>query len=153
MRPWLRLCEASLDALAGLRSRRDRSTAGRRRALGEAGERRAYFHLRRLGYVIVARQWQAPNLDGEVDLIAWQGETLCFIEVKSRAARDRYAPERLIDGNKRTALRRMARAYVRGLYNDGDPLPDMRADVVTALRLRREWRVQVQADAFSLRSD
>jgi putative endonuclease len=153
MRPWLRLCEASLEAMAGLRSRRDRSTAARRRALGEAGERRAYFHLRRLGYVIVARQWRAPNLDGEIDLIAWHGETLCFIEVKSRAERDRYAPERLIHANKRTALRRMARAYVRGLYNDGDPLPAMRVDVVTALRMRQQWRIQVQQDAFSLRSE
>ena len=153
MRPWLRLCEAGLDALASVRSRRDRSPAARKRFLGDAGERRAYFHLRRLGYVIVARQWRAPNLDGEIDLIAWHGETLCFIEVKSRAERDRYAPERMVHGDKRTALRRMARAYVRGLYNQGDPLPAMRADVVTALRLRREWRVQLQTDAFSLRSE
>ena len=153
MRPWLRFCEAALDGLAAVRARRERSPAARRKALGETGERRAYFHLRRLGYVIVARQWRAPNLDGEVDLIAWHGETLCFIEVKSRAERDRYAPERLVHGDKRQALRRMARAYVRGLYSDGDPLPALRADVVTVLRLRREWRVQLQPDAFSLRPD
>ncbi|WP_419805646.1 YraN family protein [Terriglobus sp.] len=153
MRPWLRLNEAGLDVLAAIRARRDTSRAARRRALGDAGERRAYFHLRRLGYVIVARQWRAPNLDGEIDLIAWHGETLCFVEVKTRASRDQYAPERLVHGDKRHALRRMARAYVRGLYSDGDPLPNMRADVVTVLRLRREWRVQVQTDAFSLRSE
>lgn len=153
MRPWLRLCEGALDTLAAVRARRDRSRAGRRQALGDAGERRAYFQLRRLGYVIVARQWRAPNLDGEIDLIAWDGETLCFIEVKTRAARDRYAPERLVHGDKRHAMRRMARAYVRGLYNDGEPLPATRADVVTVLRLRREWRVAVQTDAFSLRSE
>ncbi len=152
MRPWLRVCEGALDALAAVCARRDRSTAARRQALGETGERRAYFYLRRLGYVIVARQWRAPNLDGEIDLIAWHGETLCFVEVKARAQRDRYAPERLIHGDKRQALRRMARAYVRGLYSD-DPLPSMRADVVTVLRLRREWRVQVQPDAFSLHSE
>lgn len=153
MRPWLRLCESALDTLAAARSRRDRSPAARRRALGETGERRAYFHLRRLGYVIVARQWRAPNLDGELDLIAWHGDTLCFIEVKTRAARDRYAPEKLVHGDKRRALRRMARAYVRGLYSDGDPLPAMRGDVVTVLRLRQEWRVEVQPDAFLLGSD
>ena len=153
MRPWLRICEAGLDALAAVRARRDRSAAARRQALGETGERRAYFHLRRLGYVIVARQWRAPNVDGEIDLIAWHGETLCFVEVKTRATRDRYAPERLVHGDKRQALRRMARAYVRGLYSDSDPLPAMRADVVTVLRLRHDWRVKVEEDAFSLRSE
>lgn len=153
MRPWLRVCEVGLDALAKLRGRRERSPADRRRALGDAGERRAYFHLCRLGYRIVARQWKAPNVDGEIDLIAWDGETLCFIEVKSRAERDRYAPERLIHGDKRAAMRRMARAYVRGLYDDDESLPALRADVVSVLRLRQRWRIQVQQDAFSLRSE
>ena len=151
MRPWLRLCEAALERLAAIRAARDRSPAGLRRWLGDAGERRAYFYLRRRGYVMVARQWRTPNVDGEIDLIGWDGETLCFIEVKTRASRDRYAPERLIHRDKRKALRRMARAYLRGLYQEEDALPEMRADVVTVLRLGRTWRVEVETGAFSLR--
>ncbi len=139
--------------MAAVRVRRDRSAGRLRRALGEDGERKAYFFLRRRGYIVVARQWRAPNVDGELDLIAWHGETLCFIEVKSRGERDRYAPERAVHGDKQKALRRMARAYVRGLYDEEQPLPTMRVDVVTALRMRREWRVELQEDAVSLRSE
>ena len=82
---------------------------------GEAGERAAYFYLRRLGYTVVARRWRAPNLNGEIDLIVWDGETLCFVEVKTRTAEDRFAPGYAMNRGKWDALRRMARAYVQGL--------------------------------------
>ena len=52
---------------------------------GERGEREALFHLRKLGYVIVARRWKTAKLWGDVDLIAWDGEYLCFVEVKTRS--------------------------------------------------------------------
>ena len=55
---------------------------------GTRGEEDAYFYLRRQGYVMVARNYRSPHRRGEIDLIGWDGEVLCFIEVKTRTTRD-----------------------------------------------------------------
>ena len=55
---------------------------------GLRGELEALLHLRELGYVVVARRWKTPKLRGDIDLIAWDGDCLCFIEVKTRTQRD-----------------------------------------------------------------
>jgi putative endonuclease len=100
---------------------------------GERGERAAYFYLRRRGYVIVARRWTNVHIDGEVDLIGWDNETLCLIEVKSRDGRTPFAAEYAVDANKQEALRRMADAYIRQLPWRSDPTPALcpRFDVVS----------------------
>jgi putative endonuclease len=93
---------------------------GRRRpgaahlAIGERGEREALFYLRRSGYIVVARRWRSAKLWGDVDLIGWDGDQLCFIEVKTRSGRDAMTAESAVDGDKQDMLRRMARAYLRG---------------------------------------
>src|SRR6185312_2875712 len=82
-------------------------------ATGSAGEREALFYLRRAGYTVVARRWRSPKLWGDVDLIGWDGEWLCFVEVKTRTGRDTNEPaESAVDEDKRRMLRRMARAYL-----------------------------------------
>lgn len=84
-------------------------------AVGLRGEREALFQLRRLGYVVVARRWKSAKLRGDVDLIGWDGEWLCFVEVKTRSGRSASEPaEAAVDEDKRMMLRKMARAYVRG---------------------------------------
>jgi putative endonuclease len=80
---------------------------------GERGEREALFHLRKRGYVIVARRWKTAKLWGDVDLIAWDGEYLCFVEVKTRSRRDEIPAESAVDRDKREMLQKMARAYLR----------------------------------------
>jgi putative endonuclease len=40
------------------------------------------------GYIVVARRWSAGNVPGDLDLIAWEGPMLCFVEVKTRTAHD-----------------------------------------------------------------
>jgi putative endonuclease len=97
--------------------------------IGIEGEDAAYFHLRRKGYVVVARRWSAGNLPGDIDLIAWQGELLCFIEVKARTARDLSPAEIAVDSHKRSTLRRLARQYVRQL--PPPEAPQVRFDVVS----------------------
>jgi putative endonuclease len=59
----------------------------RRRALGTLGEDLAAAHLRRLGFVVVARNVRTRH--GEIDLIAFDGRTLVFAEVKTRRASNR----------------------------------------------------------------
>jgi putative endonuclease len=84
-------------------------------ATGRRGELAAYFYLRHLGYIIVARGWRSSRLRGDIDLIAWDGGTLCFIEVKTRTTRDVATAEAAVDEDKRRTLRRLAGNYRRQL--------------------------------------
>lgn len=80
---------------------------------GRAGEDAAYFHLRQLGYVIIARNWRVPQCKGELDLVGWDGDTLCFIEVKTRTTHDVKPAEAAVDDRKRRELALMARHFLR----------------------------------------
>ena len=82
---------------------------------GTRGEREALFHLRRLGYTIVARRWRTPKLRGDIDLVAWHGATLCIIEVKTRTSRNAGPAEFAVDPDKQRTLRQLARAYLNRL--------------------------------------
>jgi len=98
-------------------------------ATGLDGESAAYFYLRRKGYVAVARRWSGGNLPGDLDLIAWQGPMLCFIEVKTRTAHDIAPAEVNVDSHKRKTLRRLARQYMRQLPQE--TAPQVRFDVLS----------------------
>lgn len=96
---------------------------------GLAGEDAAFFHLQRGGYRIVARRWGCRDIRGDVDLIAWDGPMLCFIEVKTRTAHTLTPAEAAVDEAKRRILRRLARRYLRQL--PGPAAPPLRFDVVS----------------------
>ena len=98
-------------------------------ATGIAGEDAAFFHLRRNGYIVVARRWSSGDVPGDVDLIAWQGQLLCFIEVKTRTAHDMSPAEVAVDAHKRGILRRLARRYTRQLPQQ--TMPPVRFDVIS----------------------
>lgn len=80
---------------------------------GQRGEDEAYFYLRRAGYVIVARNWRVGGRKGEIDIIGWERDILCFVEVKTRTTRDVKPAEAAVDKDKQKELRAMARAYLR----------------------------------------
>lgn len=80
---------------------------------GRRGEDDAYLYLRKQGYIVVARNWRSPRQKGEVDLIAWEDDVLCFIEVKTRTSRDVKPAEAAVDAHKQRELRIMAREYLR----------------------------------------
>ncbi len=82
---------------------------------GQAGEEAAFFFLRRAGFTVVAHGWQSGKAPGDLDLVGWEGGTLCFVEVKTRSARDRATAEAAIDRHKRDTLRRLAAHYLRQL--------------------------------------
>jgi len=96
---------------------------------GIKGEDAAFFHLRRKGYTVVARRWSSGNDPGDIDLIAWQGPMLCFVEVKTRTAHDLSPAEASVDDHKRRMLRRLARQYVRQLPQAA--WPSVRFDVIS----------------------
>jgi putative endonuclease len=95
---------------------------------GRRGEEDAYFWLRRQGYVIVARNWRSPRRRGELDLVAWENEVLCFVEVKTRERRDLVTAEAAVDNAKQQELLAMGAEYLRRLPA---PAPPYRFDVVT----------------------
>lgn len=84
-------------------------------ALGIRGEEAAFFYLRRQGYVITARGWRSHRYAGDIDLIGWDGDCLCFIEVKTRTTREVATAESAVDESKRRTLRKIARHYLRHL--------------------------------------
>jgi putative endonuclease len=114
--PWLRMLEGFVhtsDALATHVRRRSKHPA--HLELGRRGEEAAYFYLRRRGYTVVALGWRSGKLHGDLDLIAWEGKTLCFIEVKTRSSRSVATAESAVDDEKIRMLRRMARQYLQAL--------------------------------------
>ena len=100
-------------------------------ATGRHGEEEAYFHLRRLGYVIVARNYRTPRLRGELDLVAWDGDTLCFVEVKTRSSHAVMPAEAAVDLDKQRELALVARDYWRRLAGSRPAPPTFRFDIVS----------------------
>lgn len=83
---------------------------------GERGERQAAEFLKRLGYVIVARNWRNPrDRRDEIDLVCRDGEVLVFVEVKTRAAGALVSGYHAVDNRKKAVVRRTASAYMRKL--------------------------------------
>src|SRR5579863_2256004 len=80
-----------------------------RQVTGRRGEEEAYFYLRRRGYVMVARNFRTARHHGEIDLIGWDKDVLCFIEVKTRTTRDVKPAEAAVDRDKRRAIRTVVR--------------------------------------------
>lgn len=76
------------------------------------------FYLRRHGFTVIAHDWQSGRAPGDLDLVAWEGETLCFVEVKTRSQRGMATAEAAIDSHKRKTLRRLAGHYLRQLPAD-----------------------------------
>jgi putative endonuclease len=88
---------------------RDRSPMPTR-ALGQAGERAAARFLERRGLLILARNLRSRL--GEIDLLARDGPTLVFVEVKARRGASGDPPEAAVDARKRIRLTRLALGYL-----------------------------------------
>ncbi len=85
---------------------------------GRRGEEDTYFFLRRMGYVMVARNFRSPRRRGEIDLIGWDKNVLCFIEVKTRTSHAVKPAEAAVDLHKKKELSAVAREYLRHLPPD-----------------------------------
>jgi putative endonuclease len=96
---------------------------------GRKGEASAYLLLRAKGYRIVATNFRAQHHHGEIDVIAWDGDVLCFIEVKTRIGEGLTPPEAAVDVAKKAHIRAVARLYLRRF--SGERRPDCRFDIVS----------------------
>lgn len=109
-------------------------------ALGPLGERLAAEHLERLGYRVIARNHRTRY--GEIDLIAVDGETLVFCEVKSRRAGS-GSPWESLHERKRGQVRRMACSWLAERL-DRPRRPTVRFDAIGVLVDRRQRLVALE---------
>lgn len=95
---------------------------------GQRGEEQAVRHLEERGCIIIERNWRAGNAQrGELDIIARDGKTLCFIEVKARTSTILGQPQEAVTPAKQRRISRLANAYVSNHKLDDVPC---RFDVV-----------------------
>lgn len=94
-------------------------------SLGKAGEAAALRELKARGYEILESNYRVR--EGEVDLVARDGDEYVFVEVKARRGRAYGIPEEAVTGVKQARLATVARSYLEQL---GEPDAEWRIDVV-----------------------
>jgi putative endonuclease len=99
-------------------------------ATGRRAEDLAHRYLKERGYTVVARNFRTRSGSAEVDLIAWHGPALVFVEVKSRISDEFGAPDRAIDLEKQRNILRGASEY---LHRTGASWGVARFDVVNVI--------------------
>ena len=109
--------------------------------IGVQGEQLAMEYLIKIGCKIVLRNWRFKNL--EVDLIVMDGDTLVFVEVKTRSRTDFGEPYDFVDVRKQRRLIRAAQAYILKYAYVGE----LRFDVV-AVTNNTHARLTYIKDAF-----
>jgi putative endonuclease len=112
---------------------------------GREGENLAAAYLERAGYEIIERNYRCPF--GEVDIVAREGGSLVFIEVKSRRSESFGEPELAVGRDKQ---RKIARVSLDYLQRRNALSCSARFDVVTVKMLAGGVRIELIKDAFSL---
>jgi len=107
---------------------------GARKRLGEAGEAIAARELTRRGYAVRDRNWRCA--EGELDIIAEQGDALVFVEVRTRRGSRFGTPEDSITRAKRVHLIAAAQAYLQAHSMED-----------------RDWRIDVVAVEMTARGE
>ncbi len=93
---------------------------------------------------MIARNYRTRSGSGEIDIVAWHGPALVFVEVKTRQTDEYGAPSRAVDPEKQQRLQLAARDFVR---RAGTPPECTRFDVVSVV-LERAPRIEWIRDAF-----
>jgi len=116
-----------------------------RLSLGRFGEDLAFTEIKGLGYKKIIRNYRCPL--GEVDLIAVDGDTLVFIEVKTRKGRSLAYAKEAVNAKKRRQLSKVALFYMKSNKLNG---AKARFDVVAVSLAGGEQQVEVIRNAFEL---
>ncbi len=128
-----------IDGIRAVFRRRRNAARAAHLELGELGERLALDYLTDYeGYQIVATNFRVPlgrgmrgqKLTAEIDVIAYDNETLAFIEVKTRTSDVVVTPEHAVDLRKQRQIARAARRYRQLMKVYREPY---RYDVVTVM--------------------
>jgi putative endonuclease len=116
-----------------------------RQALGKTGEDLAVAELERLGYAILARRYRTRH--GEIDIVARDGETTVFVEVKARVSAEFGTAAEAVTPVKQRRLASMAVDYLSRHRLTERPC---RFDVVAVDGAGRESRITVYRGAFGV---
>jgi putative endonuclease len=126
--------------------------------LGERGEQAALEYLKEYeAYNVVATNYRVPlgrslrgqKLTGEIDIIAYEGDTLVFVEVKTRTSDEFARPELAVDLRKQRQIARAARRYRQLMSVTAEP---HRYDVVTVIPDPRGNRIELLRGYFDDRT-
>ncbi len=112
---------------------------------GKKGEELAAAYLAEAGYRIIERNYRCCF--GEIDIVAEEGETLVFVEVKSRRSDTYGAPELAVGREKQKKISRIALHYLSERHRHQLPA---RFDVVAVRLLPAGNRIELIRDAFEL---
>jgi putative endonuclease len=123
----------------------NRSMTLARVALGKAGEDLACQELERRGYAVLARRYRRRG--GELDIIARDGQTIVFIEVKSRSGLEFGSGAAAITALKRRRMIHVAMDYLTRYRLHGRPC---RFDVVSLHAGQDGPAIEVVQNAFSV---
>lgn len=131
--------DSMFSAIKNLFAQTARTARAAHLELGERGERAALDYLKDVeGYNVVAVNFRTPvgrglrgqKVTAEIDIIAYDGDVLAFVEVKTRSSDELIAPERAVDLRKQRHIARAARRYRRLMRVSEEPY---RYDVVTVI--------------------
>ena len=147
---YLRLRTLAAERRANRARKRGRDPKPEHLLTGERGEDLAYFYLRERGYTVVARRWHSARTKGDLDLVAWDGETLVILEVKTRSGREIASPAAAIDPAKQRTLSRMALNYRRRLPEPWRELVPIRFDVLSVYDFPSGPEFEYLQNAFAL---
>lgn len=116
--------------------------------VGKSGEEAAVELLKASGYKILARNYKTRI--GEIDIIAFQGDTLCFIEVKSRNSLRFGLPQEAVSAEKQRQISKAALSFLKSnnLLNR-----KARFDVVSVLYSKDGPKLDLIRNAFDLNCD
>ena len=128
----------------------DSANRTRKQRTGVRGETYAYWFLRRLGYVLVARNYlPRGGAKGELDLIGYDGDTLAFVDVRTRTVGEQLTalPDLSVTGEKQHIVTRTAQRFLAERHVKNTPL---RFDVLAIDNIPGSPpEVRLHKDAFS----
>lgn len=116
--------------------------------LGKSGEELAVALLEESGYRILARNYKTKL--GEIDIVAYDKDTICFVEVKTRHSDKHGLPQEAISGFKQRQISKTALIYLKKNH-----LLDKKArfDVVSIIYSENAPKLDLIKDAFELDKD
>lgn len=135
-----------MTVLQNLRRRLTRSDLPEHLARGAIGEKLACRFLRREGCKILYRNFRGRS-GGEIDVVCRDGDTLVFVEVKTRSREDFGRPFDAVNREKQKRISRGGLAWLR-MLDDPDIL--FRFDVVEVILTETEPRIELIRNAFPL---
>ncbi len=116
------------------------------KALGRNGEELAVTYLQKKGYRILERNYR--NVLGEMDIIALEKDTICFVEVKTRKGARFGSPLEAISRQKQFKLAQVALSYLKSRHKLDKKT---RFDIITVIpRASQDPAVELIRNVFEV---